>query len=157
MNIANEFAGIYSKMYNQDPLSESLCSLKDKISDKINEENFQAEEINEALISKVLKLLKPKKRDSLFDVTSDMYINGPSELIVYLTCMIKAMVVHGSVPTTVLLCILTPLVKNSLDDMTVSSNYRAIAGGCLILKLIDLVILELEGGKLNSDALQFAY
>ena len=67
------------------------------------------------------------------------------------------MLVHGRAPQFILQCILTPLVKDSLEDMTKSSNYRAIAGGCLILKVVDLVILQLEGHKLQFDALQFAY
>ena len=50
-----------------------------------------------------------------------------------------------------------PLVKNSLGDITKSSNYRAIAGGCLLLKVLDLVILNIERSKLDTDALQFAY
>ena len=48
-------------------------------------------------------------------------------------------------------------MKDNLGDITSSDNYRAIAGGCLLLKLIDLVILMLEGDKLNFDTMQFAY
>ena len=48
-------------------------------------------------------------------------------------------------------------MKDNLGDITLSSNYRAIAGGCLLLKLIDLVILTLEGEKLSFDEMQFAY
>ena len=44
-----------------------------------------------------------------------------------------------------------------VGDITSSNNYRAIAGGCLLLKLIDLVILILEGDELSFDAMQFAY
>ena len=57
----------------------------------------------------------------------------------------------------VLLCTLLPLVKNNLGDITSSENYRAIAGGCLLLKLLDAVILSLEGDKLTFSELQFAY
>ena len=48
-------------------------------------------------------------------------------------------------------------MKDNLGDVTSSSNYRAIAGGCLILKIIDLVVLILEADKLGFDCLQFAY
>ena len=50
-----------------------------------------------------------------------------------------------------------PLVKDNLGDITSSDNYRAIAGGCLLLKLLDIVILLLEGEKLGCDPLQFGY
>ena len=48
-------------------------------------------------------------------------------------------------------------MKDNLGNITSSDNYRAIAGGCLLLKLIDLVVLMLESDKLNFDAMQFAY
>ena len=60
-------------------------------------------------------------------------------------------------PYFVLLCTLMPLFKDNLGDITASSNYRAIAGGSLLLKLLDIVILQLEGHKLSFDQLQFAY
>ena len=50
-----------------------------------------------------------------------------------------------------------PIVKDGLGDITSSENYRAIAGGCLLLKILDLVILLLEGDKLQFSELQFAY
>ena len=48
-------------------------------------------------------------------------------------------------------------MKDNLGDITLSDNYRTIAGGCLLLELIDLVMLMLEGDKLNFDATQFVY
>ena len=36
-------------------------------------------------------------------------------------------------------------------------DYRAIAGCCLLWKLINLVILVLEGDRLKFDEMQFAY
>ena len=57
----------------------------------------------------------------------------------------------------ILLCTLLPLVKDNLGDLTQSDNYRAIAAGCQILKLLDIVILILEGEKLGCDQLQFGF
>ena len=48
-------------------------------------------------------------------------------------------------------------MKDNFGDITSSDNYRAIAGGCLILKLLDIFILLLEGDKLSFSELQFAY
>ena len=42
-------------------------------------------------------------------------------------------------------------------ETTSSDNYRAIAGGSLLLKILDLVIIMLEGSKLGFSELQFAY
>ena len=50
-----------------------------------------------------------------------------------------------------------PLVKDNLGDMTSSDNYRAIAGSCLLLKLLDQVMISMESDKLSFSELQFAY
>ena len=101
--------------------------------------------------------MKPKKSDAIFDAVSDFYINGPDELALHVTALIKLYLVHGYVPHFILLCTLVPLVKDNLGDITSSDNYRAIAGGCLLLKLLDTIILLLEGEKLGCDVLQFGY
>ena len=69
----------------------------------------------------------------------------------------KIMITHGIVPAFILLCTLLPLVKDNFGDITDSNNYRAIAGGCLLLKLMDLIILKIEGSKLSFDEMQFAF
>ena len=104
----------------------------------------------------LLNLMKEKKNDAIFNITSDLYLNGPPELITHLTNLIRMYLAHGSVPFVILLCTLLPLVKDNLGDSTSSDNYRAIAGGCLLLKLIDLVVLMLEGDKMSFDEMQFA-
>ena len=48
-------------------------------------------------------------------------------------------------------------MKDSLGDITSSANYRAIASGSQILKLLDIVVLLLEGNKLNCDTMQFGF
>ena len=101
--------------------------------------------------------MKSSKSDSSYDVTSDLYRNSPDDFYEHLTVILQQSLIHGSLPGVVLLCTLMPLVKNSLSDITKSDNYRAIAGGCLLLKVLDLVILNIERDKLDTDALQFAY
>ena len=101
--------------------------------------------------------MKAKKSDSVFNISSDFYLNGQPELTSHLTRLLRLFFSHGHIPETILICTLLPLVKDKLGDITASSNYRAIAGGCLLLKLIDLVILLLEGEKLGFDVMQFAY
>ena len=93
----------------------------------------------------------------MFDTVSDCFIDGPEELIKHLTLLFKLFLIHGYVPNFVMLCTLQPLVKDKFGDITSSNNYRAIAGGCLMLKLLDIVILLLEGEKLSCSELQFAY
>ena len=157
-NIANHFASIYSKLYNRVELGEKFQKMSEDFDKEVDMEgSSQLDRINEELVKVALKMMKPNKSDAVFDATSDFYINGPPELVYHLTSLVKLYLSHGCVPSFTLLCTLIPLVKDNLGDITSSDNYRAIAGGCLLLKLLDIVILLLEGEKLGCDPLQFGY
>ena len=93
--------------------------------------------------------MKGNKSDALFDFQSDCLIDGPPEVVTHLTNMIRLFISHGQVPDMILLCTLLPLVKENLGDLTLSDNYRAIAAGCQLLKLLDFVIPILEGESLS--------
>ena len=157
-NIANHFVDIYREIYNKVELDEGFEDLVGQVKQEAVQENIsQVHRIDEDLIRKALKLMKSNKNDALFNIQSDCIINGPPALIQHLTSLVKSFVVHGIVPTFILLCTLLPLVKDNLGDITSSENYRAIASGSLLLKLLDIVILQLEGDKLTCDELQFGF
>ena len=56
-----------------------------------------------------------------------------------------------------LLCTLVPLVKDKLGNVNSSKNYRSVAISSILLKIIDWVIILLEGSSLGLNELQFAY
>ena len=156
--IAEHFSGIYEELFNnikKDPKSDLV---EEKLQTELNHSSFSSlENVSEDTVRSAVEALKSDKRDSIFNVTSDMYKSSPDEFYKHMTNILKGSLVHGKLPDVVLLCSLMPLVKDNLGGITKSKNYRAIAGGCLILKVLDLVILQLEGDKLSTDALQFAY
>ena len=78
-------------------------------------------------------------------------------LATHISNLVRTFLIHSAVPSFILLYTLIPLVKDGLGDITSSKNYRAIAGGCLLLKILDIVILLLEGDKFKCSNLQFAY
>ena len=157
-NIAEHFAGTYSKLYNKVKNGPNLDKVQQAIEKDINHSSkIELSRVDENLIKRALMKLKSNKRDSLHDILSDCYINGPDELATHLKNLIKTYLTHGIVPDVLLTCSLFPLIKNKLGDITSSDNYRAIAGGSLLLKIIDIVILLLEGEKLHFSELQFAY
>ena len=158
-NIADHFASIYSKLYNQDEqhgqLFEEMCQ---EVNAGVSEDSLDiVDRIDEELVTKALKMMKSSKNDALFDIQSDCLTKGPPELVHHLTNLLKLYIIHGLVPNFLLLCTLLPLVKDNLGDITMSDNYRAIASGSLILKLLDIVILILEGEKLGCDPIQFGF
>jgi hypothetical protein len=157
-NIAKHFAEIYENLYNKVDLDNKFENVCNEVLDGVN---FQSEtqliRVTEDLVKSTIDQMKAKKNDAIFDISSDFYLNGPPELISHLTRLVRLFLSHGIVPYIILFCTLLPLVKDNLGDITSSDNYRAIAGGCLLLKLIDLVVLMLESDKLNFNAMQFAY
>ena len=156
-NIASHFAGIYSELYNRVENNDKLQQVDNRINSSINFDSRLLDKIDEKLILNSLKKLKSSKRDAIFDTISDCYINGPPALVHSLCQLVRSFVSHGYMPIFTLVCTLQPLVKDNFGDITASNNYRAIAGGCLLLKLVDIVILALEGDKLKFSELQFAY
>ena len=78
-------------------------------------------------------------------------------MVTHLTHLIRSFLIHGQVPYFLLVCTLLPLVKDNLGDITQSDNYRAIASGSQILKLLDIIIIILEGDKFGCDQLQFGF
>ena len=117
----------------------------------------QVDRITEDIVAQAIERMKIKKNDAQYDIQSDCIINGPQELICHLTNILKLYVSHGHVPYVILLCTLLPIVKDGLGDITSSDNYRAIASGSLLLKLLDIVILILEGNKLSVSQMQFGF
>ena len=113
--------------------------------------------VTEDVVKQGLQRMKGSKNDATYDFQSDCLISGPPELVSHLTNLIRAFISHGEVPLSILVCTLLPLVKDNLGDLTQSDNYRAIAAGSQILKLLDIVILILEGEKLGCDQLQFGF
>ena len=157
-NISSKFADIYSKLYNQHEHGPDFAQLNQDISEGVGAWSLvDADRVTVDLVRKVLKQMKNGKNDALYDVQSDCLTNGPDALISHLTNLLKTFIVHGSVPYFVLICTLLPLVKDNLADITSSDNYRAIASGSLLLKMLDILILLLEGEKLQCDQLQFGF
>ena len=157
-NIANHFAGIYTKLYNQVEQAEDIKQLQEELNSKISSADIRdINRIDCNLIKEALARMKGNKSDAIFDFQSDCLINGPPELVSHLVQMIKTFIMHGEVPYFILVCTLLPLVKDNLADLTQSDNYRAIAASSQILKLLDIVILILEGDKLGCDEQQFGF
>ena len=157
-NISNHFSNIYSRLYSDVQHDEVFSSLVDDIRDNVDVESLTTvDNITEDLVKLALKKMKGGKSDGIYEFSSDCLINGPPELLKHLTNLIKTFVIHGKVPFFLLLCTLVPIVKDNMGDLASSDNYRAIAIGSLFLKLLDWVILLLEGEKLSSDQLEYGY
>ena len=100
--------------------------------------------------------MKSRKSDVSGGYTSDCLLHGPDILFSHLAAVFRGWMIHGAVTSSVLACAFLPLLKPQKNEQQTSS-YRAIAGSSLILKQFEKTVLELWGGLLRSDGLQFGY
>ena len=71
--------------------------------------------------------------------------------------MVNSMFVHGYTPNDLLESVLTSIPKYSRGNLCTDYNYRDIALFSAICKIIDIVIINKDKGKLVISELQFAY
>ena len=75
----------------------------------------------------------------------------------HLSVVLKCCAIHSHVAQVLLLSTLVPLVKDKLGNINSSKNYRSVAISSILLKLIECVIILLEGSSQGLNELQFAY
>ena len=75
----------------------------------------------------------------------------------HISIALQCFLIHGYGTLLLLLATLVPIIKDKLESISISKNYRSISMSSLVLKLLDLVILLLFGKSLGVDQLQFAY
>ena len=113
--------------------------------------------INPGTLKLCAQKLKPGKRDPVLNVTSDFLMHAPDIVFQLLSICLKGYIIHSCVSECLLISNLVPIIKDKLGDLTSSNNYRSIAISSLIMKLYDLVIINLFEEHLYLDDLQFGY
>ena len=156
--IPNKFAEIYSELFNREDDEESVESIHTSINHTINADSMaEVMKINSEIVKEAMKKIKPNKSDPIFDFSSDFLKNAPEVLFEHLALILRSFMVHGHVTETLLLATLVPIVKDKLEDLCSSKNYRSIAISSLILKLLDWVILLNYSHLLKCDDFQFGF
>ena len=67
------------------------------------------------------------------------------------------MLVHGIAPDELLLGTMIPLIKDTRGKRQCSDNYRALALGTGMAKILDIIILNQQKDKLSTSNLQFGF
>ena len=88
---------------------------------------------------------------------SDVFRHPPPILCQKLAIIFRSFLTHGSITPSILSCSFMPLLKSARKDPTQFDSYRAIAGASQLLKLFEYVLLNIWGGHLESDSLQFGF
>ena len=157
-NIPEYLASKYKNLYNAVDDKENLTQLEVDLDDDINQQSLSyVDRINPGVLKQCAKKLKPGKKDPVLKITSDYLIHAPDIVYQLLSLCLKSYVIHAHVSDFLLVSMLIPLIKNKMGDMTDSNNYRSIAISSLVMKLYDLVIIDLFKENLYFDDLQFGY
>ena len=109
------------------------------------------------LLKKAVSKLKPGKSDPIYSFSSDCFINGCDSLYEHLALILRSCTIHSHVSLVLLISTLIPLIKDKLAGLSTSKNYRSVAISSILLKLVDWVVILLDGESLGLDELQFYY
>ena len=157
-NIPEHFGSIYSQLYNSADDSDKLRAVHEHVESLVNLSHAdKVSKITPKLLREASEKLKPGKSDPVYSFSSDCFRNGSETLYSHLATVLRSCTVHSHVTSALLLSTLVPLVKDKLGDFQSSKNYRSVAISSILLKLIDWVMIILEGDCLGLSELQFAY
>ncbi len=86
---------------------------------------------------------------------SEHFINAPESFYEYLCVLFSKCLLHGYMPSTMVLSSLIPIPMDN-NDIQNSDKYRGIAQSAISTKLFEYIILSIYGHMLTSGDLLFA-
>ena len=153
-----KFRSLYESLYNSagtEGRMEELSQLMKSMTDCRSESEVRkvtAEEVREAC-----KRIKGGKIDVTNSYSSDVLRHAPAILYDKLAAIFRSFLTHGTITLSILSCSFMPLLKSARKDPSQFDSWRAVAGASQLLKLFEYVILNIWGGHLQSDTLQFGF
>ena len=156
--VADKFGEVHAALYNSAGSEDKMAELQGRIRTLVESEDSATEvrKITPEIVKSAATRMKPKKMDVSQGFSSDCLLHAPDVLFELLAPVFQDWLVHGTVTSSVLSCAFVPLLKGQKDPSK-SNNYRAIASSSLLLKLFELVILQVWGDRLHSDSVQFGF
>ena len=158
-NITEHFKNIYENLYNeQEGIDMTFVEeINDNLASNTTDAKATISLFTADLVKTAVKKLKPDKCDVTGSFTSDCLKAAPDIFFEKLSLLFKTSLTHGYLSHDLLVCALSPIVKDSNGDISSSKNYLGIAISSLILKVFDNCILLLFGSFLSNDVLQFGF
>ena len=156
--ISQHFGNLYKQLYSKNDSTDSLKDEYNFLSNQISNEDIDfLDLISPSKIYEIIIRLDKNRNDSTFRFKSDAFLNGKDILCKYLAVFFQAAFVHGYLPKNILLAKLQPIIKDKLGSKCNSSNYRAIGISSILLKILDLLLLDLFHDSLRVSEQQFGF
>jgi hypothetical protein len=162
-DISNVFAEKYRKLYNcvgydRDEMYHLYESLNESITSKCMEgQCYDSHHISLNCVTDAIGKLKPNKSDGTYILLSDSLIHSCRSLHLHLSLLFTTMLRHGVAPRNMSLSTIIPIPKNSKKCLSDSANYRGIALGSLLGKILDNILLCNNVNILQSSDMQFGF
>ena len=139
VSIADHLKGLYENLYNRTGTEEPLKNLFDHVDETISQHDLEAvDKVTPDLIKSIVKeKIKTGKSDPEFDLTTDNLKNAPDSLFQHLAKFFRAVLIHGYINISLLICAIILLIKDQRGATDDSGNYRGIALSSIILKVFD--------------------
>lgn len=134
-----------------------MAGLLEEIRGKIDCRSVgEVRQITAGQVKLACQRMKPAKTDVSESYSSDVFLHAPDIMFQHLAAAFRSCLVHGTLPLHILVCSFMPLLKPRKRPEKFDS-WRAVAGASQMLKLLEYVILNLWGGQLESESVQFGY
>ena len=116
-----------------------MKNLFDHVDENISQHDLEAvDKVTPDLIKTIVKeKIKTGKSDPEFDLTTDNLKNAPDILFHHLAKFFRAVLIHGYINISLLICAIILLIKDQRGATDDSGNYRGIALSSIILKVFD--------------------
>lgn len=108
-------------------------------------------------VAMAAKQLKRNKADVMCGISSDSFIFSSVVLFEKLAVLFTFMMQTGSVPNSLCASDVIPIPKNAKMSLSDSCNYRSLAVGSVLLKLLDIIILKKYQHVFSTSDLQFGF
>ena len=160
--IAEHFRSIYSSLYNSvedSNLNETKLKINELVKNKCNNKlcSSNCHKVSNENIKNAIKCLNSGKDDETYNIYSDNFLHATDLTHEILSQLVTTMLKHGTADELINKAIIKPIPKNKQKSLSDSKNYRAISKNSIISKIIDHVLINLIGEKINTSDYQFAY
>ena len=154
-----KFRELYAKLYNSATTEqEEVARIKELLNQMITPDSLgEVSKITGDAVKKACSRMKPGKNDVSDAYSSDVFLHAPDSLFNEVAAVFRSFFIHGTVTLQILSCAFLPLYKGGHKKPKQFTSYRAISGASQLLKLWEYTVLDLWGGHLAADSMQFGF
>jgi len=157
--IAELFSEKYSALFNSVHSNEDdLATIKARNNELIREhQHRQCHLITANDVMRAIGKLKNNKQDGMKGLYSNHLKQGPWALVVHIARLFNCIIAHDVCPLDFCVSVMVPIPKNTKKSAQDSDNYRSIALGSILNKVLDKIIQLKCRQALRSCDYQFGF